>query len=462
MAKMIKKKNIPLVFNLFLFTHLFVWTFVPFISNVNLPLDVIEALAWASDLNWGFEKHPPLSAFFIEIFYQIFGRQDWAYYLLSQIFIIFSFVVIFKLAKEFLKNDIHALLSVLLLEGIYFYNFTSPEFNVNICQIPFWTLTVYYSWQCLKNDKIQNWVLLGLFAALGVLSKYLFVYLLAGVVFFFIFKLKKNKKFNYKYFISLLVFLLILTPHFIWLIENDFKTVSYGLKRTSLENSNFLNHFLYPLKFMLKQIGILIPFFALLSLIISKFKIKFKFNFRDEKLIFLVSLTIVPILLMSLTSLIFGANIRTMWMTPFYLFFGLLFIYIFKSKINLNYLKRFVIIFLFIFIISPATYLYMSLSKNDKRTDFPGKEIARLVQARWDKNFTNTITIVVGDEWLGGNLSYHLQSRPRWFNNLSPELKNLKLDGGVIYTGNANVLESICPGEFGKIRLQGICMIGTR
>ena len=462
MAKMIKKKNIPLVFNLFLFTHLFVWTFVPFVSNVNLPLDVIEALAWASDLNWGFEKHPPLSAFFIEIFYQIFGRQDWAYYLLSQIFIIFSFVIIFKLAKEFLKNDSYALLSVLLLEGIYFYNFTSPEFNVNICQIPFWTLTVYYSWQCLKNDKIQNWVLLGLFAALGVLSKYLFIFLLVGVVFFFIFKLKKNKKFNYKYFIPVLVFLLILTPHFIWLIENDFKTVSYGLKRTSLENSNFLNHFLYPLKFMLKQIGILIPFFALLSLIILKFKFKFKFNFRDEKLIFLISLTIVPILLMSLTSLIFGANIRTMWMTPFYLFFGLLFIYIFKSKINLNYLKRFMIIFLFIFIISPATYLYTSLSKNDKRTDFPGKEIARLVQDRWDKNFTNTITIVVGDEWLGGNLSYHLQSRPRWFNNLSPELKNLKLDGGVIYTGNANVLESICPGEFGKIRLQGICMIGTR
>ena len=113
-----KKKNISLIFNVFLFTHLFVWTLIPSVSNINLPLDTIEALAWASDLDWGFEKHPPLSAFFPEIFYQIFGRQDWAYYLLSQIFIIFSFVVVFKLAKEFLKNEVHALLSVLLLEGI--------------------------------------------------------------------------------------------------------------------------------------------------------------------------------------------------------------------------------------------------------------------------------------------------------------------------------------------------------
>ena len=459
---MIKKKNIPLVFNLYLFTHLLVWTIVPFISNVNLPLDTIEALAWASNLDWGFEKHPPLSAFFSEIFYQIFGRQDWSYYLLSQIFVVFSFIVVFKLAKEFLKNEIHALLSVFLLEGIYFYNFTTPEFNVNICQIPFWTLTVYYFWQCFKNDKVQSWALLGLFAALGVLSKYLFIYLLIGMVVFFIFKLKKIKKFNYKYFIPITVFLLVLTPHFIWLIENDYKTITYGLKRTSLENSNFLNHLFYPLKFILKQIGILIPFFFLLSLIVSKNKNKFKFNLRDEKLVYLTCITFVPIVLMFLTSLIFGANIRTMWMTPFYLFFGLLFMYIFESKINLNYLKKFLITFLFIFILSPVVYLYVSFSKDNKRTDFPGKEIARLVQTRWNENFTNKIDVVVGDEWLGGNLSYHLQSRPRWFNNLSPELKNLKLDGGVIYTGNADVLKSICPGVFGKIQLQGICMIGTR
>ena len=202
-----KKKNIPLFFSLFLFIHLFVWTIVPFISNTNLPLDVIEALAWASNLNWGFEKHPPLSAFFPEVFYQIFGRQDWAYYLLSQIFVIFSFIVVFKLAKEFLKNEVHALLSVLLLEGIFFYNFTTPEFNVNVCQMPFWTLTVYYFWKCLKDDKIQNWALLGLFAALGILSKYLFIYLLLGMAIFFVFKLTINKKFNYKYFISMLVFL---------------------------------------------------------------------------------------------------------------------------------------------------------------------------------------------------------------------------------------------------------------
>ena len=50
----------------------------------------------------------------------------------------------------------YALISVLLLEGVYFYNFTTPEFNVNICQIPFWSLTIYYAWQSFKNDKVSQ------------------------------------------------------------------------------------------------------------------------------------------------------------------------------------------------------------------------------------------------------------------------------------------------------------------
>ena len=457
---MIKKKNIPLIFNLFLLTHLLVWTLVPFFSNKNLPLDVIEALAWGSNIDWGFEKHPPLSAFFSEIFYQIFGKQDWAYYLLSQIFIICSFVAIFKLAKEFLKNETYALISVFLLEGIYFYNFTTPEFNVNVCQIPFWTLTVYYSWQSFKNDKIYNWILLGLFAALGFLSKYLFIYLLISIMLFFIYYLKKDKKFNFKYFIPIIVFLLVLSPHLMWLVENDYKTITYGLKRTGLENSTLLNHFIYPIKFILKQIITLLPFLMLLSLIIKNFKLKF--NQKDKKLIFLIFITFVPILLMLITSLIFAANIRTMWMTPFYLFFGLLFTYYYKNNINLKFLKKFMFSFLFIFILSPAAYLYISISKDNKRTDYPGKEIAYLIQNRWDKNFTNNIAIIVGDEWVAGNLSYHLQNRPLWFNNLEPKLKDLKLNGGVIYVGNADVLKSVCPGEFGSIKKQGICMIGSR
>ncbi len=81
--------------------------------------------------------------------------------------------------------------------GIYFYNFTTPEFNVNVCQLPFWALTVYYSWSSYKKNNINSWILFGVFAALGFLSKYLFIYLLIGIKIFFGYIIIKKKKFHY-------------------------------------------------------------------------------------------------------------------------------------------------------------------------------------------------------------------------------------------------------------------------
>ena len=102
----IRKKEVNKNLLLFLFVHFVIWTLIPSISNNNLPLDTIEALAWGSDLDWGFNKHPPMSAFAVEIFYQIFGNQDWAYYFLSQIFVVSAFFIVFKFSKDFFKNHI--------------------------------------------------------------------------------------------------------------------------------------------------------------------------------------------------------------------------------------------------------------------------------------------------------------------------------------------------------------------
>ena len=103
-----------------------------------------------------------------------------------------------------------------------------------------------------------------------------------------------------------------------------------------------------------------------------------------------------------------------MWLTPFYLFLGVLLIQIFKEHINKNNLKKFFIFFIVFFILSPASYLYVSLSNDFKRTDYPGNEIAKKVQLAWDQDFNEPIQFVVGDEWKAGNLSYHIKSRPIW------------------------------------------------
>ena len=409
-------RNITNIFFIFVLSHLIIWTLVPSLTNKNLPLDTIEALAWGSNLDWGFNKHPPVSAFFPEVFFQIFGPQDWVFYLLSQLFVLIAFYYVFKLANEVLGNVKLSLISVLLLESIYFYNFTTPEFNVNVCQLPFWSLVVYYSWKIYqaRDIKFIDCFLIGLFAALGFLSKYLFIYLLISVnlLFIYLIFIKKIKKFDFKYLVIIEVFIVLLVPHLIWLLNNDFITVSYGLKRTGLEGTGILDHFKHPIIFLVKQIGILIPFFFLVYLLVKK--IKFKINLNDKKLLFLIFVNILPIGLMFITSLVTGSKIRTMWMTPFYLFFGVLFVYSLQSQINIKKINSFLYGFLFLFFFSPILYSYESISKTDKRTDYPGKEIAAKVQIIWNQDFDKEIEFVTGNEWNAGNLSYHLKSRPKW------------------------------------------------
>ena len=128
-----------------------------------------------------------------------------------------------------------------------------------------------------------------------------------------------------------------------------------------------------------------------------------------------------------------------MWMTPFYLFFGVLIVYIFQSQINLKKLNRFIVVFLILFIFSPFTYAYISITKTHKRTDYPGKQIAEKTQYIWDQDHNESINVVLGNEWLAGNLSYHLKSRPVW----EGPITKLKL----ISLSKFTCIDNICVGN---------------
>ena len=431
---MFKKKNISNLFYLFLIAHLFVWTLIPSLTNNNLPLDTIEALAWGSNLDWGYNKHPPVSAFFVEFFYFFFGSNDIAYYFLSQIFIISAFYIVWIFSNEFFQNKTLSFFSVLILEGIYFYNFTTPEFNVNVCQLPFWALTVYLSWKLYmkKDTNTVILILLGVTAAIGFLTKYLFAYLLLSVVMIFAYEffITKTRKIDFKHYLPIEIFFVLLVPHLIWLFQNDFVTIKYAFNRAGLVDYSFLNHLKFPIIFLIKQIGILIPFFILCYFIIKKIKIRF--DIKDKKKYFILLINFLPIVLMFVTSVVTGSKIRTMWMTPFYLFFGVLILSMFDIKDDEQTFKEFFKPFLILFLLSPITYGLVSLLNENKRTDYKGKVEANKVLQVWQKDFTEKINVVLGDEWYAGNISYHMEGRPVWLGEINQ--KNVDLLSAYICT----------------------------
>ena len=400
------------IFYLLCLYHLIIWTIVPYYSNKNLPLDVIEALAWGQDFDLGYNKHPPLSAWIPGLLFKIFGNKDWIYYLLSQVFIVISFIFLWKLSSFFLKKNYQILLSVLTIEGIAFFTFETPQFNVNICQIPLWIGTVYFFFKSIRKNKITDWIFLGVFSALGFLTKYIFAYLLISLFFYLVFIFLIKKKINFNSLYALLTFFLITLPHFQWLIQNDFTTIYYAVKRGGLNEFNIYNHLLNPIKFLASQIAISLPFLLLGYFLIKKIKIKLPFN--NEKFIFLIFSFILPFFLILITSIISGSRIRTMWMIPFYSLIGVFFIFLYQDQINLKKLKKFYIILIIFLVISPTLYSLRSIYK-DSRTGYEGKKIALQIEKEWKTISKEKISNVGFSEWYAGNLSYQLSNRPKVF-----------------------------------------------
>ncbi len=400
------------IFYLICLYHLIIWTIVPYFSNKNLPLDVIEALAWGQNFDLGYNKHPPLSAWIPGLLFKIFGNKDWIYYLLSQVFIVISFIFLWKLSSFFLKKNYQILLSVLTIEGIAFFTFETPQFNVNICQIPLWIGTVYFFFKSIRKNKITDWIFLGVFSALGFLTKYIFAYLLISLFFYLVFIFLIKKKINFNSLYALLTFFLITLPHFQWLIQNDFTTIYYAVKRGGLNEFNIYNHLLNPIKFLASQIAISLPFLLLGYFLIKKIKIKLPFN--NEKFIFLIFSFILPFFLILITSIISGSRIRTMWMIPFYSLIGVFFIFLYQDQINLKKLKKFYIILIIFLVLSPTLYSLRSIYK-DSRTGYEGKKIALQIEKEWKTISKEKISNVGFSEWYAGNLSYQLSNRPKVF-----------------------------------------------
>ena len=88
-----------------------------------------------------------------------------------------------------------------------------------------------------------------------------------------------------------------------------------------------------------------------------------------------------------------------------------------QSYIKINKLKSFNSCIFNIFTFSPFAYAYVSITKTDKRTDYQGKKIAKIINEEWEKYSKGEFELesVIGDEWVAGNLSYHLKSRPKWY-----------------------------------------------
>ena len=139
-------------FGAFLALHFVVWTALPTLLYANLPLDLIEALTYGPKWPLGSDKLPPLPWWLVEIMYRLF-RADIAYYALAEVVVIIAFVLVWKTARP-LVGTTGALISVLIIDGLHYFQYTAAKFNHDVIQLPFWALAGWSFHAALRRGHI--------------------------------------------------------------------------------------------------------------------------------------------------------------------------------------------------------------------------------------------------------------------------------------------------------------------
>src|SRR5690242_20797343 len=230
-----------------LIVHAAVWTLLPTILYVNLPLDLIEALTYGREWQLGYDKLPPLPWWLVEIIHRVIGH-DFAYYLLAQIAIVAALWLIWLTARP-LVGPVGALVAVLIVDGLHYLNYTAAKFNHDVVQLPFWALAGFAFHRALRGGWIGHWLLLGLAIGMSLWAKYFVVVLAIPLAMFLVVDRDARRALATPGpYVAAAAALVTMAPHLVWLVQNDFLPFAYAEHR-ALPSRGLIDHPWHPLPF---------------------------------------------------------------------------------------------------------------------------------------------------------------------------------------------------------------------
>lgn len=429
-------------FYLFAITHLLCWTLAPALVRYNLPLDAIEGTIWGHQLEWGYDKNPFLNGWLTALAVSLGSSSGWQIYLFSQLSVICCFWSIWQLGKQFL-NPCYALIAVLLLEGIQYFNFHAIDFNDNTLELGLWGFTTYCFYRALRptHAKTRWWILTGLFAGLGMMAKYYTATLLTAMGLLMLLSPIARKQLSTRAFYwGVLAFLLIILPHVTWLYFHDFVTIRYVFARASSFPS-WKNHFTFPAIFAWQQFEVLAPAVILYLLLFigpKPYLAPLEPAPTSFDKLFLCSMGLGPLLLTLMLSLLCGTNLRAGWGMPLLFLSGLLLVSFFPVRLSVIKLQRFIALIFTLMAVLVTGYVYSLLdTRSPSSANFPGNMIASSLTRLWHEQFHTRLAYVAGSRWVGGNVSFYSPDHPAVYIEWNPahapwiRLNDLKKQGGL-------------------------------
>jgi 4-amino-4-deoxy-L-arabinose transferase-like glycosyltransferase len=445
-------------FAAFLALHFTVWTALPTLLYANLPLDLIEALTYGREWQLGYDKLPPLPWWLVEIMHRLFGT-DAAYYALAQAVVIVAFAAVWATARP-LVGAAGALIAVLIIDGMHYFQYTAVKFNHDVIQLPFWALAGYAFHAALKRGRIGHWLLLGCAIGAALWAKYFVVVLAVPYALFLLLDREARRRLATPGpWLALAVALIVMAPHIVWLVQTDFLPFAYASARAAPLRGWF-DHIVHPAVFAGSQIFFVLPsFFIAAALLWPRPKEPapcphpqagegsegVSADAFDRRIITLLAFG--PGAAMIALTAASGRGTFAMWGYPLWLFLGVWIVLVVRSTLDADRIMRVVAAWATVFALFAVVFIvnYSVLPAIDHRyraVFFPGDKLGAELTQHFHAATGQPLRYVIGSMWDGGNLAHYSPDQPQVLIDGLPrrapwiDLADLRAKGAVVvWTG---------------------------
>ncbi len=402
--------------------HVFIWTLLPATLRYALPMDSLEGAVWGQHLDWGYDRNPWMNAWLTHFALNLSQGQDWLVYLFSQLFVVAGLLAVYRLGRKWLL-PLQALLAVIVLEVIQYYSLAAVDFNDNVIELGLWPLITLFFYRALMQQKIRDWIIVGIFSALALMTKYYAVIFLITLLLFLI--VNKQARLSFKsagLYISFIVFICLVLPHVIWLYQHEFITVQYAFNRVSDNQAFNLWQYIMPsLRFGLLQLINLAIALIVLSFVFIGLPRQMLIEISEFDRSFILFTATGTFIITILLGLITGWQLHTLWGMPLLSLAGLLAVTLLKPVVTPKKLCQVLVPVVLIFAAYAIGYSYaMTKPNSDSSGNFPAKNFAENIENIWQSRYQKPLAYVAGNRYLAGYVLHYGKEKPQVFIDWDP------------------------------------------
>jgi hypothetical protein len=284
------------------------------LEQFNLFFDEAQYWHWAQSFEWGFFSKPPMVSWLISLTTGICGDTEACIRLSSPLMHAITSGVVYFIAQHIYQNNRISFYSSVAYLTLPAVSLSSALISTDPPLLMFWAIATLFFIKAIKEDKLKYWIIAGIAAGFGMMSKYNMLLFLVSVL-LYLSLIESNRKFFKAsgFWTACVIAMIICLPNIFWNFNNGFASFMH-----TKANATGSGLSVYPgnmIEFLGSQFGVFGPIFFGYLLFILANALRIKDISSESK--FLLCFILPLFLVILAVSLISRAHAN--WAAPVYI-----------------------------------------------------------------------------------------------------------------------------------------------